>query len=253
MENWIEDGYNHARKNTSAQLGSELGNQYIHRINDAIQQFNDDINQFQGYETSSAQLKGDIAEFWHGNTFNINATVSDSNYKVHVDRSHGYASADIKSNWGQDYGLKYYGSAEASIKEQAKSHFQKFCEYKQQSGNENITITEFLSKRGYDNDAILYDPIYSGQMRLIPVDQYNAAVEYLKLKIAKEELTRPEQVKRYKGTLEMLTTKIKSPDGTQSVELTKDAATRLAELAKANNMVQKEKDALMKKMEETFL
>lgn len=232
MENWVKDGYNHARKNVSAQYGSDVGDQYIHRINDAIQQFNDDINRFQGYETSSAQLKGDVAEFWHGNTFNINAAVNDSNYRVYVDRSHDYASADIKSNWGEDYGLKYYGSAEASAAEQAKSHFQKFCEYRQQSGNENITIEEFLSKRGYDNDKILYDPIYSGQMRLIPVDQYNAAVEYLKWKIAKEELTRPEQVKRYKETLEMLTTKVKAPDGTQSVELTKDAATRLAELAK---------------------
>lgn len=235
MENWVKDGYNHARKNISAQYGSDVGDQYIHRINDAIQQFNNDINRFQGYGTYSAQLKGDIAEFWHGNTFNINATVNDSNYRVHVDRSQDYASADITSNWGEDYGLKYYGSAKDSVTEQAKSHFQKYCEYKQQSGNENITITEFLKKRGYDNDAILHDPIYSGQMRLIPVDQYNAAVEYLKLKIAKEELIRPEQVKRYKETLEMLTTKVKAPDGTHSVELTKDAATRLAELAKEGN------------------
>lgn len=235
MENWVKDGYNHARRNISAQYGSDVGDQYIHRINDAIQQFNNDINQFQGYGTDNKILKGDIAEFWHGNTFNINAIVDDSNYRVHVDRSHDYASADIKSNWGKDYGLKYCRSAEDSVKEQAKSHFQKYCEYKQQSGNENITFTEFINKRGYDDDTILHDPIYSGQMRLIPVDQYNEAVKYLKERIAKEKLIRPEQVKRYQETLEMLTTKVKAPDGTQSVELSKETAQRLAELAKEGN------------------
>lgn len=232
MENWVRTGYAYARKNISTQTAASAGDQYIQNICDAIQNFNDDINQFSGYKTQIGQLQGDIAEFWHGNTFNINATVNDSNYRVSVNRSHGYASPDINSNWGDKYGLKYYKNGIESVKEQSKSHFQRYCEYKAASGRKDLGISEFLSQRGLNDDSILNDPIYSGQMRLIPYDQYEAAIEYLKLKIAKESLIRPEQVKRYQDTLNLLTSKINAPDGTTSIELSRETSEQLAQIAK---------------------
>ena len=232
MENWVRTGYKSARQNIATQSGSILGDQYIQSIEDAIQNFNNDVNQFIGYKTPNEILQGDIAEFWHGNTFNIKAIVNNSDYRVQIDRSHNYASADIDSNWGDKYGLKYYKNAEASVDAQAISHFQRFCEYKYKSGRSELTISEFLKMKGFDDDSILDDPIYSGQIRLIPKEQYDPAVEYLKLKIAKVSITQPEQVKRYQDTLELLTTKVSAPDGTASVELSRETSEKLAQLAK---------------------
>lgn len=228
MENWVRTGYAYARKNISIQTAASASDQYIQNICDAIQNFNDDINQFSGYKTQIGQLQGDIAEFWHGNTFNINATVNDSNYRVSVNRSHGYASPDINSNWGDKYGLKYYKNGIKSAKAQSQSYF---SEYKA-SGRTDLSISEFLAQKGLDDDSIINDPIYSGQIRLIPSDQYEAAIEYLKLKIAKESLTRPDQVKRYQDTLDLLTTKISAPDGTASIELSREVSEQLAQIAK---------------------
>ena len=47
----------------SAQYGSDVGDQYIHRINDAIQQLNDDINQFLDIKEYNLLITEDINEF----------------------------------------------------------------------------------------------------------------------------------------------------------------------------------------------
>jgi hypothetical protein len=232
MENWVKDGYKFARKNIAAQSGCNHGDNYVQKVCSAIDALSDDVNRFSGYKTDADKLQGDLAEFWHGDTFNLNAAVADSKYTVSIDRSHDYASADIKGNWNESYGLKYYKNAIASSKAQSISHFQRFCEYKSSSGRSNLTITDFLSERGLDDDTILNDPIYSGQILIIPSDQYKASVTYLKIKIEKEAMTRPEQVERYKNTLRMLTTNVKAPDGNHSVELSRETSEKLAKLAK---------------------
>lgn len=232
MENWAEQGYKYVYQNIAAIDGAIIGDQYVKSVVEAIDNLNKDINQFAGYQTGNGQLQGDVAEFWHGDTFNIRAAARGYDFNVTVNRSRGYASPDIKSDWGENYGLKYYKNAAASANAQSTSHFQRLCEYRYSSGRSELTISEFLSERGFENADILNDPIYSGQMRLIPVEQYDAAVEYLKYKIAKEALTRPEQVERYKNTLEMLTTKIESPDATTSIELIREGSEKLAQIAK---------------------
>lgn len=67
----------------------------MNKVVEAIEILNQDINQFSGYRTNDYQLKGDIAEFWHGDTFNIRAAVNDSNLKATIYRSHDYTSPDI--------------------------------------------------------------------------------------------------------------------------------------------------------------
>ena len=61
----------------------------------------------------------------------------------------------------------------------------RFKEYQAQGGKD--TIDEFLSKRGYnDIESVLNDPIYSGQIRVIPKDQLVEATEWLNRKLSKK-------------------------------------------------------------------
>jgi hypothetical protein len=83
---------------------------------------------------------------------------------------------------------------------------------------------------------MLNDPIYKGQIRVIPKDQLEEATAWLQRKILEESSIRPEQVERYKETLKMLRDKIEDGKGTQSVALTKEEAERLAQLAKEGNV-----------------
>lgn len=213
MDSWTRKGYEFARKNVATQNSILEADEYVSKVVEAISKLGQDINSFNGYKTDAGQLQGDIAEFWHGDTFNIRAAVNDADYSAHVDRSHGLASPDIRTSFGDDYGLKYYKYANASVNAQSMSYFQRFCEFKYQSGRPELSFEDFLLEKGITDDVLMNDPIYSGQMRLIPADQYEEAISYLKFKIAKEAITRPEQVARYEDTLDRLTKCIKSPDG----------------------------------------
>lgn len=225
------EGYSFFEKNSGSYTAAYMGNNYVSRVNAEIDNLISDLNVFQGFKTSASALKGDIAEFWHSDTFNINAAARGSANRTYVDRSHDFASADISSNFGKKFGLKYYKTGAESAKQQAKSIFERFKEYQSQGGKDSLD--EFLSKRGYtDPEHILYDPIYSGQQRIIPKDQLEEAINWLKRKIQEESSKRPEQVQRYQDTLDMLRDKIEDGKGTSSVALSKDEAEALARLAK---------------------
>ena len=232
MERAVKQGYESYTNIIGGDIGAKLGEQYISELNTAINVLNDDINAFSGFNTPIEQLKGDIAEYWHSDTFNINAKLNNSQFKTLVDRSHDYASADITSNWGDKFGLKYLRNGTETARAQSISHFERFCKYKYESGKTDLNIEDFLKERGYESSDILNDPIYSGQIRIIPANQLKEATEYLKYKIAKERLIRPEQVERYKETLDLLSSKIKAPDGTESIELTTKEAELIARIAK---------------------
>ena len=236
MDNKFKEGYDFFIKNTSIFTSTkDIIDDRVEIIKNTeirIKELEDNINSFKGYNTDVAQLKGDMAEFWHAGTYNIDAAKNNSSNVVNVDRSHKLGSVDLTSSDGQKYGLKYYNKAELSAKAQSTSYFERYSEYKSQGHNESFE--EYLSKNGINSDSVLRDdPIYSGQQRIIPSDQYQEAVKYLEEKIAKESLNRPEQVNKYKETLELLRTRIEDSDGNKSIELSKSDSERLAKIAKS--------------------
>lgn len=234
----FEEGYSFFEKNSESYMAAFMGDSYVHDVTDAIGVLCDDLNDFNGFRTKPEALKGDIAEFWHSDTFNIDAIIKGSKSRTCVNRSHDFASPDVSGNFGKNFGLKYYKTGVDSAKQQAKSIFERFKEYQFQGGKDSLE--EFLVKRGLDDvDTILNDPIYSGQLRVIPKDQFEEATLWLKRKILEEESKRPEQVARYQETLKMLTDKIKDGKGTESVALTKEEAEQLARLAEEGKITEK--------------
>ena len=228
MEGFSE-GYAFFEKNAGAFIGAFSSEEYVAGVNSEIETLVKNLNAFEGFNTGTAQLKGDVAEFWHAGTFNINAALRDSAHRAEVDRSHDYASVDISTNFGKDYGSKYYANAEASAKAQATTYMQTYKEY--QAKNPDVTYEEFLAARnrtGADPNAA----IYAEQFRLISSEQVEEATAWLRRKIAEESIKRPELVQRYQNTLDMLTSKIEDGNGVESIELTRKEAEELAKIAK---------------------
>ncbi len=225
----FEEGYSFFEKNTGSAISGIQGSQYVGTVNQEIDSLVENLNAMQGFKTDVSALKGDVAEFWHSGTFNIDAALKGSSHRAFVDRSHDFASTDVSTNFGENYGLKYYKTGADSAKQQAKSIFERFKEYQASGGKDGLD--DFLAKRGFSDDSVLSDPIYSGQMRLIPSDQMVEATKWLERKIA-EEVKRPEQIHRYRETLDLLKSKIEDNQGNQSIPLTKAEAEKLARLAK---------------------
>lgn len=228
----FERGYENFQKTSSGIGGAIQSDSYVHKVEESIENLEHDINKFIGYKTNTAQLKGDVAEFWHSGTHNIDASIKNIDAKTTVNRSNEFASPDISSNFGETYGSKYYNSGTSSAMAQSTSYFQRYMEYKAKTQSE-INFSEFLIERNIsENDVLKHDSIYQGQVRIIPVDQLETATEFLKRKIAEEFSKRPELVNKYQDTLDMLDTKIRSGKGSESIPLTEAEASKLAGLAK---------------------
>ncbi len=227
----FEDGYRFFSEHASDFSGMLEGEAYIDSVNSEIDKLLKDIVSFKGDNTPVAQLKGDLAEFWHSGTFNIDAAVKGSANRTVVDRSHEFGSIDVSGkNFEGAFGLKYYKNGVESAKQQAKSVFEAYKKY--QSGGGKESLDEYLAKRGFQDDSVLNDPVYLGQVRVIPKDQMEEAAKWLEQKIAKERTIRPEQVKRYEETLKLLKDRISDGEGNESIPLSEEDARKLAQYAK---------------------
>lgn len=220
-------------ENIGATLGADRADAYVGRIDSSCADLGKNLNAFQGFETDIRMLKGDVFEFHSSGTFNIAAAVKDSPYRTFVDRSHDYASADVIGNWGEEFGLKACFNGTASAKAQSISHFQRFMEYKSLSGRSDLSFEDFLLKQGLSsNDILSSDSIYMGQTRIIPSDQLEEAVNFLKRQIDRKSITNPDEVQKLQETLNKLKACIEAPDGTKSIPITTEELKTIAASAK---------------------
>lgn len=227
----FKEGYEFFEKHTGNFAGHATGIHYVNAVESEIKKLVNNLNDF---ETSGARidtLKGDVAEFWHAGTFNINAAINSSKNRVQVDRSHDFGSADITGvNFDAKFGLKYYKDGTASAIQQSKSILNRFNEYKTRGRNDNLEL--YLEERGLSAETDLNSPVYSGQYRVIPSDQLKEATMFLERKIREEAVKRPEQVHRYEETLKLLRDKVKDNEGNESIALSEQEARELASLSK---------------------
>lgn len=230
----FKEGFEFFAEHSAELAGMTIADNYVNTVNDEINNFVDSVAHFKGMESSIDTLKGDLAEFWHAGTFNIDAAAKGLSNRVQVDRSHDFGSVDVSGvNFDGKFGLKYYKNGVESAKQQAKSVFETYKKY--QSGGGKESLADYLKNRGYQDESVLNDPVYSGQIRVIPADQFDIAKQWLENKIKTELVNRPDQVKRYQDTLDMLSKKV--TDGkAESIELTEKEARELAKLAKEGNI-----------------
>ena len=240
----FSEGYEYFEKNAGTSYGAFAGDKYVNAINSEIDELVAKINSYTANQKSSKILKGDVAEYWHSGTFNINAAVRGSTNRAESLKSNGLGSIDIQLNSGEKYGSKYDSTAAKSLHEQAKTFYERYKEYAGKcvrDGREAPSYDEYiranrdsLKENGLDPDLIDPDtPLYVGQFRLVSSDQYELIKKQLLQKIEKERIVRPEQAKRYQDTLNMLRDCIQDEDGVESIKLTKEQAEKLADIAKS--------------------
>lgn len=234
----MQVGWDYAEEMLGAEAGAQMGSRYIQDVDACIQELADQINSKNGFATDPSRLKGFVAEDWHAGTFNIVAALRNSRNRAHVEGSTQHASVDISTSFGENFSLKYYATGEKSVLNQAKDVIQAYCEYyNKSSASTKMTFDEYLSRYGYSKDMNeLLKSVYYGQGRIIPSDQLQDAVAFLKQQIAKESMkdgiNRAAVCAKYEETLSRLSDRIRDGKGVESIPLTKEEAEAIAALCK---------------------
>lgn len=131
----FEEGFEFFKKNASAFAGADEGSAYVDSVNSEIDTLIKTLNE--KFSTNNAgidQLKGNVAEFWEAGTFNINAEVKGSADRATVLESTEYGSVDVQTDSGIDAGSKFYKSAMATLKQQAKNAQESYHDYQLKGG-----------------------------------------------------------------------------------------------------------------------
>lgn len=81
----------------------QMQNAHIQQINDAIDQLAKNINEHPHINLDVEQFKGFVAEEMHAGTFNIDAIRQGSEHRAWTLQDNGYASVDVKTNFGKEY------------------------------------------------------------------------------------------------------------------------------------------------------
>lgn len=220
------EGYDYFARSSGAQVAANVSSQRIAELNSEISNLLQDIESL-GTNKSVDFLSGDIAEFLHARTFNVDAILNDSSNRATVPRTTGYATPDVVLDSGEQFQIKYYSDGPNSAKAQSVSHQQALKNSNTSTGAERA-ITE-----GGSNPK---DPIYKNMKRVIPGDQAEDAEKYLRRKISEESVKRPDEVERYQDTLDNLTDVVSDEEGNASKRVSREESKEIAREAKRDDL-----------------
>ena len=236
----FRSGWNKATSFFGTNIAALGGQVYVNSIASAIDDLQASVSaRVQGYGSGIAQKAGFAAEEWHAGTFNIDAIARGSSKNATTGNSNALGSADVSVGSEMNAGLKYFATAEDSVKAQARitqdsqGLFRKYGEYLASSGDK-LSFDEWLSQTSINLDECsdLYWELYQEQIRIIPSDQIDDAKVFLKKAIAKESAKEGSNRKAmevsYRDTLKDLSDRLEAADGTQSVPLSKKDAEAIA-------------------------
>ena len=216
------------------------GQTYVNNVADAINDLQQRIVNRVSINGGIGSQAGFVAEEWHAGTYNIDAVASGRNIRAETPTSTTLGSPDIHAG-EVDVSLKYYGDAKASATQQAKNFFERYKEYCAKSDNP-MPIEDWLASNdiSLETDADLYYSIYQEQLRIIPKDQLDDAIEYLKKAIekesSKESANRQYVAENDIETLRNLSDRLKTADGTESVPLSKAESEALVKAARDGDL-----------------
>lgn len=238
----FQEGYKYFSKSAGAIGASVQGDRFIHSVEEEILKFQQAMTkELGGKSIIIDKAKGFAAEQWHAGTFNVNAALKGSSNRAHVADTirRQLGSPDIVGAAG-DAGLKYYKTAEKSAKEQAIDLWERYKKYDAQTKNAGRTPASYDEYQKKTPSIGAHDPLYGGQVRIIPKEQLNQAKEFLERKIREEQGKRPELVAKYQDTLNLLQDRLKDHNGNESIPLSNSDAKKIAKVAEEGKFDPKE-------------
>ena len=197
--------YSDYKTNTAQNEAIRTQNEHIEQVNRAIDELQDNINNHPYRNLDVERLKGFIAEEMHAGTFNIEAIRQGSNHRAQVLHENGYATVDIGTNFGKNYGLKYTNTPKDAERMQA-------------------TLNPETQM-----------PKYHGQERLIAAEQVEEAKVLAHKRGLKNLQSRPDVAQAHMDTEKHLVGKISDSEGVESKELNNQEAKQIAREAKNGN------------------
>lgn len=186
---------------TQENLKIDEYNEHIGLINRAIDKLEHDINTHPKRGNLYTFAKGDMAEPFVADTFNIDAIRHNSMNRAWTVDSTAYGSVDVDTNFGKSYQLKIYNTPKEAER----------------------VLSEL------DPDGIT--PKYQGQERLIAEGQLDEAKQWADYRKNKSQ-HRPYVRDSHIETKAHLTTKIIDDEGNESRSLTVQEAEKIAKEAK---------------------
>lgn len=227
----FREGYKFFEKNVGNFIGHTAGVHYVDAVESEIKKLVNNLNDFEISGARIDTLKGDVAEFWHAGTFNIDAAINSSKNRVQVDRSHDFGSADITGvNFDAKFGLKYYKDATSTAKQQSKSIIDCYNDYKTKGIKDEFPI--YLEKRSMDKEIDPNTTVYFEQHRIVPSDQLEEIIAILESKGREYSINSPKGFNKYEDTRNYLSDKVKDNEGNESIALSEQEARELASLSK---------------------
>lgn len=223
MSKLDQSQYYQAVESASNLQAGTLSKEYVDRIVDEIRNFENNINATgKNYAKQKAKTSGGfIAEDWHAGTFNMDAAVKDKKIRANVPKSNSLGSEDVHTTSGKKFSLKYFSTGKGSAKSQSTTYLEHHSSKVKES-----SFQEWMKLNGIDSD-LKNVSVYDGQGRVIPSDQLEEAITYVKKQIEKERLRRPELVAKYEELLVNLTDRVQE-EGVSSKALSKDRSTKIA-------------------------
>lgn len=216
--NGFAEGYSYYADSAGAVAAAQMGGLWVEEVDLAIGKLGSDLLEFSTSGKTIDTLSGDLAEFWHADTYNIDAVLNGSSNRASVPRSTGFASPDVVLDSGESFQVKYYQDGAHSAKAQAVSF---------REASHNLS-TSRGSAEAIQGGTDVNDPIYKGMGRVIPDGQVGDAVNELNRKIAKESVTKREQVGRLEETRDALVDRIRDKEGVESKPLSREASKEIA-------------------------
>lgn len=199
-------------------IAAESMDSWITAVSDQIEDAVEDLLQFEGSKKGIDFLSGDVMEFWHADTANIDAAVKRLDADFTVPRSTGFGTPDIvRESTGQMWQVKYGKDAEASAKYQSVT-------YSEASHKGSPTAKALI-----DSGAVgEHDSVYGDMDRIIPEGQLDEAKQFSKNRMLKNRETRPELVDRDQKFLDHAADRIETEDGVRSVGMDRAGSKELA-------------------------
>ena len=212
-DNEFQRGYEAFAKTASSHIAVESAVQsteWVAQVEREIEKMQKDFEQFKGSNKGIAFLRGDTAEFWHAHTFNVNAIHNGSKHRAFVPRSNKPASADITTNFGKRFSLKYCESDRSSINAQ--------------------TVFSRSEKAKY-----------ARQSRVIPSDQIRKASQIYDRKIKWAKQYSPTRIRALKSAKARTSGVVTDSNGNRSLALSNKNSFRVAQEARRKGKIDAEK------------
>ena len=193
---------------------------WISSISEQIEATIDNLESFTGSNKGIDFLSGDLMDFYHAGTANVDAAVKGLTPDFVVPRTTAFGSADIvRESTGEMWQVKYYKDPAASVKAQTVTYGEAAHNPATAAGAKAALESGLVGEN---------DSVYGDMGRIVPEGHLEAGKEFATKRMAGNASTRPELVDRDQRFIEHGSERIETADGVRSSTMDRTGSKEMA-------------------------